>query len=141
PSQGLPQEVLEMVSNLSNAAALLQQHLNFHWTGFYLVSGNELVLGPFQGPVACTKIAKGKGVCGSAWELKKTLVVADVHNFPGHIACSPLSRSEIVVPFYNNSGEVLGVLDIDSHLLDDFGDSDQEYLEKFCEILSRKLVK
>ena len=106
-----------LVSSMSNFTAAVQSHFGFLWTGFYLVEGKELVLGPFQGPVACTKISFDKGVCGKAWSDKKTLIVQDVHQFPGHIACSSDSNSEIVVPLLDEAGEVLGVLDIDLSLI------------------------
>lgn len=119
-----------LVSSMSNFAAVVQSHFGFLWTGFYLVEGKELVLGPFQGPVACTKIAFDRGVCGKAWSNKKTFVVEDVHQFTDHIACSSDSNSEIVVPLINKSGEVLAVLDIDSIDLNYFDGTDQKCLEK-----------
>lgn len=122
------------IANLSNTAAFLQDVLKKHWTGFYLVQGNELVLGPFQGPVACTRIPFGKGVCGTSWKEQKTLVVPDVHQFEGHIACSALSNSEIVVPL-RHDGDVIGVLDIDSEVFDDFSAEDVKFLEWICDHL------
>ena len=119
-----------LVSSMSNFTAAVQSHFGFLWTGFYLVEGKELVLGPFQGPVACTKISFDKGVCGKAWSNKKTLIVQDVHQFPGHIACSSDSNSEIVVPLLDKAGEVLGVLDIDSIDFNSFNGLDQLWLEK-----------
>ena len=119
-----------LVSSMSNFTAAVQSHFGFLWTGFYLVEGEELVLGPFQGPVACTKISFDKGVCGKAWSNKKTLIVRDVHQFPGHIACSGDSNSEIVVPLLDEAGEVLGVLDIDSIDFNSFNGLDQLWLEK-----------
>lgn len=119
----------DLVANLANTVAALKEQFGWFWVGFYLVKENELVLGPFQGPVACTRIKKGRGVCGSSWEQARTLIVPDVEKFPGHIACSSLSRSEIVVPVIRN-GEVIGVLDVDSELLDQFDETDQLYLEK-----------
>ena len=119
-----------LVSSMSNFTAAVQSHFGFLWTGFYLVEGKELVLGPFQGPVACTKISFDKGVCGKAWSNKKTLIVPDVHQFPGHIACSSDSNSEIVVPLLDKAGEVLGVLDIDSIDFNSFNGLDQLWLEK-----------
>ena len=119
-----------LVSSMSNFTAAVQSHFGFLWTGFYLVEGKELVLGPFQGPVACTKISFDKGVCGKAWSDKKTLIVQDVHQFPGHIACSSDSNSEIVVPLLDKAGEVLGVLDIDSIDFNSFNGIDQLWLEK-----------
>ena len=119
----------DLVANMANIAAALKEQFDWFWVGFYLVKGDELVLGPFQGPVACTRIRKGRGVCGSSWEKAQTLIVPDVEKFPGHIACSSLSRSEIVVPLLHNS-IVWGVLDVDSELLDHFDETDQVYLEK-----------
>jgi GAF domain-containing protein len=124
----------DLIANMANTAAVIHQAFGFHWVGFYLVKGNELVLGPFQGPVACTRIPFGKGVCGTAWKEAKTQLVPDVELFPGHIACSALSKSEIVVPLINE-GEVVAVLDIDSSLLNDFTELDQEWLERVCTIL------
>ncbi len=119
----------DLVANLANIAAALREQFGWLWVGFYLVKDGELVVGPFQGPVACTRIRKGKGVCGAAWEQARTLVVPDVEAFPGHIACSSLSRSEIVVPLFNK-GTVAGVLDIDSEKLDQFTEEDQRWLEE-----------
>jgi L-methionine (R)-S-oxide reductase len=123
----------DLIANMANTAAAIHQTFGFHWVGFYLVKGNELVLGPFQGPVACTRIPFGKGVCGTAWKEAKTQLVPDVDLFPGHIACSALSKSEIVVPLINE-GEVFAVLDIDSSLLNDFTEVDREWLEQVCTI-------
>ncbi len=125
----------DRIANYANVCAALQSVFNFHWIGFYRVLEDELVLGPFQGPVACTRIKKGKGVCGSAWEQKRTICVPNVHEFEGHIACSPLSNSEIVVPVFVNH-ELVAVLDVDSSALDYFDAIDQEYLEKICECLN-----
>ena len=125
----------DQVANLANISAALKEQFGWFWVGFYLVKQGELVLGPFQGPVACTRIAKGKGVCGSAWEQAKTLVVPDVETFPGHIACSSLSRSEIVVPIFKGD-EVAGVLDVDSELLDQFDATDAFYLEQLVKLVS-----
>ena len=122
------------IANMANVASMLHQTFKFWWTGFYRVVGNELVLGPFQGPMACTRIAKGKGVCGTAWSEERTQVVEDVEKFPGHIACSSLSRSEIVVPIWRNN-EVIGVLDIDSEHLATFDTTDQEWLERIVQLL------
>jgi len=122
-------------SNLCNAAALLMKELNPWWVGFYLVNGNYLYLGPFQGPTACTQILKGKGVCGTSWDKGQTLIVPDVHKFPGHIACSEVSNSEIVVPMRKN-GEIWGVLDIDSVDFSAFDETDAQELEKFCATLT-----
>jgi GAF domain-containing protein len=119
----------DLIANLANIAAALKEQFGWLWVGFYLVKEDELVLGPFQGPVACTRIRKGRGVCGSSWADAKTLIVADVEKFPGHIACSSLSRSEIVVPIIKD-GIVLGVLDADSADLDTYDEIDQRYLEE-----------
>ena len=121
----------DMIANMANTAAVLHEAFGFWWTGFYIVKDGQLVLGPFQGPVACTRIGFGKGVCGTAWERRETIVVPDVHQFPGHIACSSLSQSEIVVPMFNND-EVYAVLDIDSKELAAFDDTDKEWLEKIA---------
>jgi GAF domain-containing protein len=128
----------DLIANLANTAAALHEVFDFLWTGFYLVKNDELVLGPFQGPIACTRIAKGKGVCGSAWDSGKTIVVADVDAFPGHIACSSLSRSEIVVPVFSND-QVIGVLDIDSSTLNTFDEVDQAALEEICSYLGARV--
>ena len=125
----------DLIANMANTAAAIHQTFGFHWVGFYLVKGNELVLGPFQGPVACTRIPFGKGVCGTAWKEAKTQLVPDVELFPGHIACSALSKSEIVVPLIKDS-EVAAVLDIDSSLLDDFTEVDREWLERVCDMVN-----
>ena len=127
---------VDLVANLANVAAALKVAFDFFWVGFYLVKQDQLVLGPFQGPVACTRIRKGKGVCGTAWQEGATLLVPDVEVFPGHIACSSLSRSEIVVPLIKD-GEVWGVLDIDSDLLNFFDETDRKYLEEMCGYLSK----
>lgn len=121
-------------ANLANATAALKMVFDFFWVGFYTVEENQLVLGPFQGPIACTRIAKGKGVCGTAWERNETLVVPDVDAFPGHIACSSDSRSEIVVPVTKN-GIVVAVLDVDSTQLNDFDQTDAQYLTELCQWL------
>lgn len=125
----------DLVANLANVCAALKEQFKWFWIGFYLVKNGELVLAPFQGPVACTRIAKGKGVCGAAWQQAKTFVVADVDAFPGHIACSSLSRSEIVVPLFLN-GEVVGVLDVDSEELNQFDDVDAQYLEQIVKLIN-----
>ena len=125
----------DLVANLANVAAALKEQFKWFWVGFYLVKNGELVLGPFQGPVACTRIGLGKGVCGAAWQQAKTLVVPDVEAFPGHIACSSLSQSEIVVPVFHN-GEVAAVLDVDSELLDQFDETDALYLEQIVKLLN-----
>ena len=122
----------DVIANLSNIAAALRQSMNFFWVGFYLVKSDELVLGPFQGPVACTRIRKGRGVCGTSWEMAKTLIVPDVEKFPGHIACSSLSRSEIVIPVIRNNN-VVAVLDVDSEFPDHFNTTDEKYLKEITE--------
>ncbi len=122
---------------LANAAALLHETMGWWWTGFYLVNGDNLQLGPFQGPIACYSIKRGRGVCGTAWQENRTLVVPDVEQFPGHIACSSLSRSEIVVPLRDSEGTVLGVLDIDSKELATFDDVDAHWLEQIAQIIVR----
>ena len=122
------------IANLANSAAALRYGMGFFWVGFYLVKGEELVLGPFQGPIACTRIKKGKGVCGQSWANGETIVVPDVEQFPGHIACSSDSKSEIVVPLIQN-GEVIAVLDVDSDRLNDFDETDQRYLEQLAGML------
>jgi L-methionine (R)-S-oxide reductase len=119
----------DLVANLANVAAALKEQFGWFWVGFYLVKNEELVVGPFQGPVACTRIRKGRGVCGTSWEQARTLIVPDVEAFPGHIACSSLSRSEIVVPMLVE-GKVVGVLDVDSAELNDFDEEDQRWLEE-----------
>ena len=119
----------DLIANMANIVAALHTTFHFWWTGFYLVKGDELVLGPFQGPIACTRIPFGKGVCGTAWQQNKTLIVPNVHEFPGHIACSSESKSEIVVPIRQN-GEVIAVLDIDSKDYNSFDEIDKNYLEQ-----------
>jgi GAF domain-containing protein len=122
------------VANLANVAAALKEQFNWLWVGFYLTRNEELVLGPFQGPVACTRIKKGKGVCGSSWAQQKTLIVPDVEKFPGHIACSSASRSEIVIPIFYND-EIVGVLDVDSKELNKFDETDKVYLEQIVSLI------
>ena len=126
----------DMIANMANVASMIHETFGFWWTGFYRVIDGELVLGPFQGPLACTRIKKGKGVCGTAWQEMVTQVVPDVDLFPGHIACSSASKSEIVVPMLKN-GEVVGVLDIDSAELNTFDEVDRVNLEKVAEILCK----
>ena len=126
----------DLVAVMSNVAAAIHQEMKFWWTGFYRVVGDELVLGPFQGPVACMHIPFGRGVCGTAWQREQTIVVPDVEQFPGHIACSSASRSEIVVPVFDKEGRVTAVLDIDSERLATFDEKDQRYLEEICRMLS-----
>ncbi|GAB3227418.1 GAF domain-containing protein [Algoriphagus aestuariicola] len=128
----------DLYANLSNIAAALREGFGFFWVGFYLVKGEQLVLGPFQGPIACTRINFGKGVCGAAWKEAKTQLVPDVDAFPGHIACSSSSKSEIVVPVFKEN-EVAMVLDVDSDQLADFDQTDQKYLEELMQILSKTL--
>ena len=128
----------DLVANLANVAAALKEQFGWLWVGFYLVKEGELVVGPFQGPVACTRIRKGRGVCGTSWEQARTLIVPDVEAFPGHIACSSLSRSEIVVPLFHK-GEVVGVLDADSTELNDFDAEDQRWLEEMVAALPHEL--
>ena len=137
--EGLLSSETDEVANLANVAAALKETFGFFWVGFYRVVGDELVLGPFQGPVACTRIRKGCGVCGTAWQEARTLVVPDVDAFPGHIACSSLSRSEIVVPLMDGAGEVWGVLDIDSSGLNAFDEVDARFLEEACRLLVRNV--
>ena len=125
----------DLIANLANVAAALKEQFSWLWVGFYLVKKEELVLGPFQGPVACTRIKKGRGVCGTSWAKEEALIVADVEKFPGHIACSSLSRSEIVVPL-RKAGKVVGVFDADSVELSDFDETDQRYLEEIIGLMS-----
>lgn len=127
----------DMIANMANIAAMIQETFGFWWTGFYRVIGKELVLGPFQGPLACSRIGYGKGVCGTAWKNKETVIVEDVSLFPGHIACSSASKSEIVVPIFSkhNPDSIIAVLDIDSELLSTFDESDKIWLEKVARIL------
>lgn len=124
----------DLIANMANVTAALKTQFGFFWIGFYLVKDEELVLGPFQGPVACTRIARGKGVCGTAWAQRKTLIVPDVEVFPGHIACSSLSKSEVVVPVFRD-GEVIAVLDIDSEKFENFDDIDAGYLQQIVSLL------
>ncbi len=127
----------DLIANLANVSAVLKQSFNYLWVGFYLLKNNELILGPFQGPVACTRITLGKGVCGESALKKKSLLVPNVHEFPGHIACSTLSQSELVVPILKGN-EVLGVLDIDSEDLNHFDNEDQVFYEKVAHIIAKK---
>lgn len=124
----------DLIANLANIAAALKEQFGWLWVGFYIVKQNELVLGPFQGPVACTRIRKGKGVCGTCWEKAATIIVPDVEKFPGHIACSSLSKSEIVVPIIRHQ-EVVAVLDVDSEYLNNFDDTDRYYLEQIVSMI------
>ena len=126
----------DSVAVMANVCAAIHEAMGFWWTGFYRVKDGELVLGPFQGPVACMHIGFGKGVCGMAWKEQRTVIVPDVEQFPGHIACSSLSRSEIVVPVLSKDGEIVAVLDIDSKELSTFDETDREYLEGICRMLT-----
>lgn len=134
--EGLIAGEVDLTANLANICAALKAQFNFFWVGFYLVKGDELVLGPFQGPVACTRIAKGRGVCGQAWQHKQVMLVPDVDAFPGHIACSSLSKSEVVIPLFSADDEVKAVLDVDSDRLNDFDEIDVTYLSKLCSLIS-----
>jgi len=125
----------DLVANMANMVAALKEQFGWFWVGFYVVKGDELVLGPFQGPVACTRIRKGRGVCGSSWQQQKTLIVPDVEKFSGHIACSSLSRSEIVVPVIRNN-KVIGVLDVDSENLNQFDATDKKFLEEIVSCIN-----
>ena len=125
----------DLIANMANVCAALKEQFNWFWVGFYLVKQNELVLGPFQGPVACTRIQKGRGVCGTSWAQEKTLIVPNVDEFPGHIACSNLSKSEIVILITKN-GEVIGVFDVDSELLNQFDEVDQKGLEEIMMLIN-----
>ena len=125
----------DQVANYANISAVLKEWFGFFWCGFYLLNEDELVLGPFQGPIACTRISFGKGVCGTAWKEMKTILVPDVENFPGHIACSSQTKSEIVVPVFAD-GKVIAVLDVDSDINDNFDELDVKYLEMLCGLLS-----
>lgn len=125
----------DAIANMANVTAALKETFGFFWVGFYLVKHEELVLAPFQGPIACTRIKKGKGVCGTSWTESRTILVPNVDEFPGHIACSSLSKSEIVVPLIKNN-EIIGVLDVDSDQLNDFDETDEKYLNELCEWLS-----
>lgn len=124
----------DLIANMANLAALVHESMGFWWTGFYIVRGEELVLGPFQGPIACTRIRFGRGVCGTAWQRGETVIVPDVGQFPGHIACSSQSRSEIVVPVFAD-GKVAAVLDIDSRFLNTFNETDARYLEQLVRLI------
>jgi GAF domain-containing protein len=132
--KGLLEGETDLVANLANVAAALKEQFGWLWVGFYLVKNNELVVGPFQGPVACTRIKKGKGVCGSSWAKAETIIVPDVEKFPGHIACSSLSKSEIVIPIIR-ANQVLGVLDVDSTELNQFDDVDAHYLSEIINLV------
>lgn len=128
----------DLVANLANVAAVLREAFGFYWVGFYLANDGQLVLGPFQGPLACTRINFDQGVCGHAFTTRETVIVPDVNEFPGHIACSSASRSEVVVPLFDDHGNAVGVLDVDSDKLNDFSDADARGLEKICKLLSAR---
>jgi GAF domain-containing protein len=132
--KGLLEGETDFIANLANVAAALKEQFKWFWVGFYIVKDDQLVLGPFQGPVACTRISKGRGVCGTSWQKAETIIVPDVEAFPGHIACSSLSRSEIVIPLIKND-TVIGVLDVDSELLDQFDETDKRFLEQIVSFL------
>lgn len=141
--KSLLQNETDSIANMANICAALKFGMNFFWVGFYIIKNNamqagrqELVLGPFQGPIACTRITKGKGVCGKAWELNDVIIVDDVNQFPGHIACSSLSKSEIVVPVYNSKKEIIAVLDLDSDEYSTFDKTDDEWLRKIVALIS-----
>ena len=133
--RGMIEGEKDLIANLANIAAALKEQFGWLWVGFYLVKDEQLVLGPFQGPVACTRINKGRGVCGTSWAKAETLIVPDVEKFPGHIACSSLSKSEIVVPLMKE-GMVWGILDVDSEVLDQFDEIDKQYLEAIVELIA-----
>ncbi len=133
--KGLLEGETDLIANMANVCSALKYGMEFFWIGFYLVKGNELVLGPFQGTIACTRIAKGKGVCGKSWELNDIIIVDDVDQFPGHIACSSLSKSEIVLPVRDKSKNIIGVLDVDSDQYSSFDTIDEEWLKKIVELL------
>jgi L-methionine (R)-S-oxide reductase len=131
----------DLIANLANITAVIKQTFGYFWVGFYLVKNNQLVLGPFQGTLACTRIAFGKGVCGTAWKEAKTIIVDDVDKFPGHIACSSASKSEIVVPVFNHQKEVIGVLDVDDDVYATFDETDKLYLEKVASLVTSSIGK
>jgi len=138
--QSLIKSEPDLIANLANLAAALKQTFDWWWVGFYLVKDNQLVLAPFQGPIACTRIGFGKGVCGTAWKDAKSLLVPDVDQFPGHIACSSSSVSEIVLPIFDSNQKVAGVLDVDSERYDVLDETDVIYLEKVCELITELLL-
>ena len=137
--KALTEDEPDLIANMANIASALKEAFGYFWVGFYRVVGDQLVLGPFQGPVACTRIAFGRGVCGTAWREKQTMIVPDVDQFPGHIACSSLSRSEIVIPVFKES-EVVAVLDVDSDELNSFDAVDASYLENIVSLLYFDLI-
>ncbi len=132
--KGLLEGETDLIANLANVCAALKEQFNWLWIGFYLVKNDELVVGPFQGPVACTRIKKGRGVCGTSWAERKTIIVDDVEKFPGHIACSSLSKSEIVIPAFKDE-EVVAVLDVDSTSLNNFDETDEKYLIEIIKLI------
>jgi L-methionine (R)-S-oxide reductase len=134
--QALVEGEKDNIANMANVCAALKYGMDFFWVGFYLVKEEQLVLGPFQGPVACTRIHKGKGVCGTSWQKNEVILVDDVDQFPGHIACSSLSKSEIVLPVYNSKKEIAGVLDVDSDAMASFDNTDALYLGKILSLLA-----
>ena len=135
--EGLIGDESDVIANLANVAAVLKEAFGFFWVGFYIAKDNQLVLGPFQGPLACTRIEFGQGVCGHAYSTASTVIVPNVDEFPGHIACSSASKSEIVVPIMNGDGSVFGVLDVDSDRLDDFSETDREGLTNVVSVIER----
>lgn len=138
--KGLLEGEDDMIANYANFSAALKQTFNFFWTGFYIVKKDELVLGPFQGTIACTRIKYGKGVCGTAWKEKRTIIVEDVNQFPGHIACNAASQSEIVIPLFSQNNDVIAVLDIDSEHLNHFDETDALYLQQITQLLEEKIT-
>ncbi len=132
--KGLLEGENDLIANMANISAALKEQFGWLWVGFYIVKDDELVLGPFQGPVACTRIKKGRGVCGTSWQHEKTLIVPDVEKFSGHIACSSLSKSEIVIPIFSND-EVFAILDADSELINNFDETDEKYLSEICKLV------
>jgi L-methionine (R)-S-oxide reductase len=133
--KALVEDEKDLIANLANVCAALKEQFNWFWVGFYLIKDDELVLGPFQGPVACTRIKKGKGVCGASWQQEQILVVPNVDEFPGHIACASASKSEIVLPFYMH-GKITGVLDVDSEYLSHFNEVDSKYLNQILSLIN-----
>lgn len=133
--QSLVESESDVIANMANVSAVLKEAFGFFWVGFYLVKNNELVLGPFQGPIACTRIKFGKGVCGTAWKEQKSIIVPNVDDFPGHIACSSLSKSEIVIPIYKDN-KVVAILDVDSELLNHFDEIDEKYLTRIVSLIN-----
>lgn len=134
--EALIKEEDDLIANMANVSAALKFSLHFFWVGFYLIKNEQLILGPFQGPVACTRINKGKGVCGSSWQKEETIIVDDVDTFPGHIACSSLSKSEIVIPIFNSKKQCVGVLDVDSEQYATFDNIDAVYLQQIVAMLN-----